>query len=271
MRVVCSYYTNCSRLGLVVDKLGAGNNIGVFPITGVIIRSKGATKCIGPNVELLVYSYTGGTPVLLTNNSEYCQCNGTEIEYDIVGRESIYVQALRLCAAKVATSKNAFSMECALRGCTAVASTDGSTNVSYAIHTPSGEILTESENVPLQLYTECQSIKSFRYSIVTDTCEKDIVVRKGQVEVFREIAHYINKALVFTRVSENQVLNELCVTATGCCEVKRLKDGSTRLAKVPFTKVKIDSTFAISAVDCSLDELLRSPNICAALSGGILV
>lgn len=269
MRVVCSYYTNCNRLGLVVDKLGAGNNIGVFPITGVIIRSKGTTKCIGPNIELLVYPYAGGTPVLLTNNSEHCQYNGEAFEYDIAGRESIYVQALRLCAAKVATSRNAFSMECALRGCTAVASTDGSTNVSYTIHTPSGEILTESETVPLQLYTECQAIKSFKYSIVTDTCEKDIVVRKGQVEVFREIAHYINKALVFTKVSDSQVLSELCITSTGCCEVKRLKDGSTRIIKVPFTKVKVDNTFAISAVDCSLDELLRSSNICIALSGGV--
>lgn len=267
MKVACAYYSNNRRLGLVLGKLNSDNNIAVFPVVGVVVRSTDNAKCFGDRVEVLVYTYSRSVPVLLTNAVEYADYNGQVFDYVPQVSENIYVQALRLCAAKVATSSNAFSMECVLRGCTVVASTHGEDKVTYTLKTPSGEILTESDIVPSQLYTQCQSIRSFQHSIITDSCEKDIVVRKGQVEVFREIAHYINKALVFTTVSEAGDPYETCITSTGCCEVRRMKNGGLKVCKVPFTRMKIDTNAALTALDCSLDVLLRSPNFSYALRG----
>lgn len=268
MKVVCAYYGNDRRLGLVLGKLGAEHNIVMYPVTGTLVQSSAGVRCVGEHINVLVFGQLGGQAILCTNDSEFASRNGEVIDFSADERENIYVQTLRLCTDKFSTSANSFSMECALQGCTVMATAKDANRVSYTMRTPSGEILTESESVPLQLYTQCQSIRSFQYSVVTDTCEKDVIVRKGQVEVFREIAHYINKALVFTKVGEGSVMQQYCVTATGCCEVRTLRNGATRIVKVPFTKMKIDPECAVSALDCSLDVMLKASNLCEALRGG---
>lgn len=267
MRVVCSYYHNNRHLGLVLSRLEESNDIVVVPIYGAVIRMRNDVRCIGEHVEILVYGRGEKYPILLTNSSEFSGCSATPIEYETSARESIYMQALRLCIQKNLTSSNPFVMECALNGCTVVATAKNTGTISYAMRTPAGELLTESESIPQQIYTQCQSIRGFKYSIVTDTCEKEISVKKGQVEIFREIAHYINKVLVFSKVDRFGSVIEYCISSTGCCEVITLKSGSTKIVKIPFTKVKIDPACSLAAIDCTLDVLLRSNSLSSALRG----
>lgn len=268
MEALCMYYNNIKRLALVLERLLKRNDITVYPVRGTFVHGHKTVRCLGDLQEFLVLSNKGETPVLLTSNPEFSAKSQNVIDYIPTVRDNIYVQALNLCKDKFSTSNNPFTMECALKGHTVVASAKSGELLNYAVKTPVGELLRVSSTIPVDLYTDCQSIKLFRYSVVTNACEKEVTVKTGQVEVFREIAHYISKAIVFTKMDGNSVVKVSAITANGCCELRQNKRGQQYIGKVPFTKMKVDPESAIYAIDCSFDALLRASNFSTIFAGG---
>lgn len=273
MKVACSYFNNVTRLALVLYKLSVSHDVQVYPVRGTLVRTPVTVRGVGTVVEYLVFGSAVELPLLLTTDESYVPFHKQTIDYDLGFRDNIYVQALSLCCDKFITSTNPFQMECGLKGCTVVASAKKDKDITYTMRTPVGEVLTVSQVIPKSLYTQCASIRFFQYSVVTDTCEKDVAVRNGQVEIFREIAHYINKALIFTKVEGDRVVKEYCITATGCCEMREVKTRTSsywKVAKVPFTKIKVDVDCTLHALDCSLDVMLKSASFGQALRGSVV-
>ena len=267
MKVVCSFYENDKRLAIVLRKFLAIKDVSVLPIKGTYIVFPSGVRCVGDCVEFLVVSKTGGVPVLLTTNQDYSKKNKEEVEYSVSNRDNIYMQTLGLCVDKGRTSKNQFKMECAVDGCTVVAEFDGE-SVTHRVKAPRGEGLLDSGTIPEMVYNDCKGLKSFRYLVVTDTCEKEVSVRKGQLEVFREIAHYINKSIVFVKYDGGEIVKEYCITATGCCELVNVK-GRYKVVKVSFTRTTVDPDCFVYAVDATLDTLLRSRWLTEFTSGEV--
>lgn len=267
MKALCAYYNNPQRIGLVLSKLETEQDVCPYALTGTIIRGHNAIKCIGDVINILVSSDTSCLPVLLSTDKKMAEFNNKPVDVDITLCESPYLQILRLCAEKSKSSGNAFSLECSVGQSAVIASAHRSGRVVYTIKTPSGNMQTESSRVPSALYSECQGIKSFQYSVITDTCEKDVVVKKGQLEVFREIAHFVNKGLLFTSRNEDGSFREVCVTPTGCCEARISKTGEKKIVKVPYTRLRLNMDSAISAIDCNLDVLLRATSFSQVVRG----
>lgn len=265
MRVLCSYYNNTKRMALVLDKLSVLPGVALYPVRGTYVKAQNTVKCIGKDTEFLVVPRDGGEIVLATNSSSFAECNKEQIDYALKKRDNIYMQALNLCVEKFGTSGNRFQMDCTVEGCV-ITATGENGNVSYKIKAPKGECLLEDAAAREQMYSECKGIKAFTYTVVTDISEKEVTVRKGQLEIFREIAHYVNRALLFTKLERGKITREYCITPTGCCELVT-KNGAQSIIKVPFTKLAMDTTCSLAAIDISLDVLLKSSYFTQAFRG----
>ena len=266
MNVTCAYYANDKRLALVLSKLALRPDVAVYPVYGTFVYTATAVRCLGDVLEFLVISKDGSNPVLLTTTKEYEELNRQTIKYDADRRDNVFAQALNICIDKAVISGNEFTMECVVDGCTVVAAVkDG--EVTYTIKAPSGEGIIQSSEVPAMIQRSCRSIRKFKYRVTTDTCDKEVTVSRGQVEVFREIAHYVNKSLVFTKVVGNKLARLYSITATGCCEVL-LNTEAQRIVKLPFTKATVDPASALSAIDVPLDAMLKSSYLMQSMTGG---
>lgn len=265
MTALCSYYSNNKRLGIVLYKLMLEKGAKAIALQGTFITSSKTCVVVGDDVSLLVFC-KGAPPILITNVSEYAGQDKKSVEISWGVRDSIYNQSLSLCIHKHTTSKNEFEIEYAAPGHTIIASPTAESTISYKIKTPHGEGLLADTYAPI--INDVKSIRSFRYTSITDSCEKEVSVKKGQTEIFKELAHYLNKVLLFSTVDKGVITRELCVSATGCCEVVQTPKG-TRIIKVPFTKVHIDASSYVSALETTVDTLLGKRSITEALLGGV--
>lgn len=265
MKVWCSFYNNAKRMAIILDRLSTRHDTVLVAVKGTLVKAQNTVKCLGQDLEYLVVPRNGGEIILATNSSAFAECNKQLIDYDLSCRDNIYIQALNLCIDKAIVSGNKFQMDCAMDGCVITATGENSA-ITYKVKAPKGDCLLEESSIPEQIYRECKGIRSFTYTVVTDTSEKEVTVRKGQLEVFREISHYVNRALLFTKFGDSGVAREYCITPTGCCELVT-KKGETSIVKVPYTKMIVDTTCALTALDVSLDVLLRSRYFTQSLGG----
>lgn len=246
-------------------------NVAVYPLVGTVVRTSKNSVVIGNNVSLLVFGSTNNTPLLLTNMRQYEAKSGKYVDVDLCSGDTIMTQALALCQHKFTTSNNNYSITYSSSGCTVNATPKDASRISYTMQGPCGNIVTESKYASQELLDKCTGLRAFQYTVTTDTCERNVLIKRGQVEIFKEIAHYTGKSLVFTSLSDNKVSRELCITSTGCCEIQPTELGKKhefRAVKVPFTRVNIDTSSRLSAVDCNLDVIMWSKCLSQALRGG---
>lgn len=270
MKAICAYYKNTRRLGLVVEKLALTQDVSVYAFMGTLVRSPKSVLFLGDEIVALVFGRQGELPILLTNATEHSESNGTVVDVDPASADNIYMQALALCQRKFIVGKNPFTLTCSVKGCTLMVAPKDVDTLSYTMQGPAGNVVTESRDVQKDLLAQCSGFRSFQYSVTTDTCERDVAIKRGQLEILREIAHYTNRALVFSRLENERVTRELCITSTGCCEYQAVDKGDQveyRVVKVPFTKVRVDVNSSLTAVECGLDMLLKAKTLSQALRG----
>lgn len=273
MDVLCQCYVNQVRFSLVMQKMLLNTTAIVCPLSGTYVTTRRGTRCevecLGYPCEFLIYDRDKKCHILLTGKQSG-DLNGKVIDYKTDAFENIYLQVLRLCLNKAfrrntdASPIGGFKIECVLDGCTATISYDG--DMTCKLNSPKGECFLESVSIPEVIHRECRGIKSFTCSLITNSSEKEITVKKGELEIFREIAHYLNRALVFVTLDGDVVKREYCITPTGCCE-RIVRNGVPKIIKVPFTKMSIDKASVVGAIDLSLDVLLRSQYFTQALGG----
>lgn len=274
MRVSCLFYPNQTRLCLVVQKLLDARDLEVVPLEGTLIYSPKSFKGVGDSLSLLLNS-AGQLPVLVTTNTACKSLSNTEVELEDlpIVKHSFYEQLFDLCKAKYATSHNQFSIDFVLDGCVLNAATvkDSDSDIVYTLKTVGGDVRIAESEVTKHLL-RCTSIKCFKYTVVAANCEREVAVRKGQIEIYREIAHYVGKGLYFCGKTSAGTPKLMCLTATGCCEQvrnKSAKDG-TRMVKLPYTRFSVDGEYDVFGLDVSLDVLLRAPSFLSVIRGGYL-
>ena len=269
MKAVCAYYKNVRRLGLVAERIALAQDVNLYALQGTVIRSPKSVSFLGENISALVIGKPEDCPILLTNMPQYENSNGQVVDVAVDRRDNIFTQVLSVCQYKYNVGKNPFTMSCSVKGCTLVVSPTDSGALSYVMRGPSGDIVTESKEVQRDLLMQCTGIKAFQYHVVTDTCEKEVTIKRAQAEIFREIAHYVNKTLILSKF-DGSTTRDLCISSTGCCEFSTVISGEiaqSRVAKVPFTRVKLDLSSSLTVVECGLDVLLRHKTISQALRG----
>lgn len=272
MKATCVYYQNIQRVGLALNKLSRMKNIHIVPIQGTIVQTAKGVNMVSPTVTILAISTQSEPPILLTNSQKYAHSHAQEVDVEASTVEPRYAQILELCRSKYVSSKNPFALTYSIKGCSLEVAPKEDDRLNYIMHGPSGDVVTESTEVSISTLTQCSGIRAFQYTVKTPTCEREVVVKRGAIEILKEIVHYVNRTFVFVKTDENgALLKEVCVTPTGCCEtvnVDRKDSSQLKFVKVPYTKVKIDSGCAVYAVDCTLDILLRQGTLSAALRGG---
>ena len=275
--VVCRATMNgTQRLELELSKLLYTNNLYCNPINGTLVRADKSVISIGNDPLILAGNLDGSEALLFDVTSDRLAKPTTKVvEYNESLSGNIYAQALLLCEWKYANSLNYFELECELGTCTCVVSPalneegvfEG--KFTYCFKTPGGNLVNISDNVPKDILTGCKGLRSFKYRVVNSSCEREITVKRGSVEIFKEIANYLNKMLVFTSVvSSGQFVSEVCLSSVGAC-VTRKHGSSTKMAKVPYTKLSIPNNATLHAAECRLDVLLRSCCVSDAISGGV--
>lgn len=261
MRAVCSLYANSRRMSLVLSKLLAKGNVLMVPTRGTAVFSDEDIKCIGEEQECLVISRGQDTPLLLsTSNSGRSLFTSETVDYDLGVRDNLYMQALLLCLDKAQRSGNSFQMECSVEGCTVLVNVTKGKPV-YTLKTPQGDCQLDVPSVPEDVFKSCKSIRSFSYVLSSNSCDKEVTVRRGQLEIFREIAHFVGKSLMFVEQREVEgkpfYWHHYCVTSIGCCEM-RIKDRRVTWVKVPFTRMRISPESYLYAVDMSAEDIVRA-------------
>lgn len=236
----------------------------IYTLRGTLVRNPRCSIFLGEEIVALAFGQQGELPILLTNLESYEERNGSVVDVDFSLADNIYMQALTLCQKKFFVGRNPFTMTCSVKGCALVITPKDELTLSYTMQGPSGNVVTESREVQRDLLAQCSGFRSFQYSVTTDTCERNVAIKRGQLEIIREIAHYTNQALVFSKLEDERIKRELCITSTGCCEFQSTEKGD-RVVKVPFTKVKLDINTSLTAVTRGLDSLLKSRTLVQSL------
>lgn len=250
MRVTCVYYDNPKILTLVLKNLFSKCPLLVLPIAGTYHVNESGFQCLGEDIELLVGS---GNKFLFTNNTLYKAFNKKIIEYTPSNVESMYSQISKLLLAKYENSKNAFIFECNGEGVTVSLSIEEGESV-YTLKTPSGNIIVDGSEKSKDLFNKCESMKLFSSFVITEDSDREVTVRRGQIEILRQISSYLNKMLVVYLHGQSGVEKEYYVLPAGCYEPAVNRTGGFRLMRINKTSLPTGK-LSVCAVDCTLDEI----------------
>lgn len=270
MKVMLAEYVNVRRAEMALWLLAKEKQASLVPLTGSFSLMDSGVKCVTENVAVLAVPKDGITPILVkTANSATVSKAPKELSSVLEKRDTLYQQLVRLCKAKFAISKNQFAMECASEGCTLSISSNSDESISCVVKSPVGDAFMQEGFAVANILAECKSIKSFSFKMVTEQCEKDVCVRRGQIEIFRELSHYLNRTLVLTSLtSSDEVDRILCVSNAGCCEMRVAKNTRAKFRKVPFTKTVIDSNAFAFTIDAQIDKIIGATSLSEVVGRG---
>lgn len=266
MRAVCSHYTNTKRACLILDQMLKSYDVAMFPIHGIVVRTGKGFQVVGDTLDLVVFCKGDSMPFFITTTPSYKEFDKQVIDIDTEARDSFFYQILQMCRYKFLVSGNPFSIDFTLDGCTLTASAKSDDkDVAYCLHAPAGDGYSTDSLLAEQIKNECRGIKAFSYAVTTNEVEKTISIKRGQIEIFKEISHYVNRGMLMTTLTPKGIVREVCLTSNGCCEHIENKDGQESMTKIPFMKVSIDTRSSISWIDLSIDSLLRAKSFSDAI------
>ena len=238
----------------------------VCPIRGSYSRSENDVKCIGDEAMFLVFGGNNTDPILMVYGTEADNLSSADHNPEA---DSAYLQLVQLCVDKFNNSKNPFEFEFKTDNGSLIVHKSQGDNILYTLRTSQGVLSYVDTFVPRSIFSGCTGIVGFKYTVVTDSAEKEVLVRKGQIEIMREIAHYVNKTLVFYTWNDTGILREYAIAANGCCEMIKA-DGKRVLRKVQPTKIKLAQEASVFALDTSMDSIMKYPTLSSAIAGGSL-
>lgn len=263
MEVMLAEYVNARRAEMALWLLAKEKRASLVPVSGTFTLMDRGVKCWTDQLEVLSFPGEGITPVLVrVVHKPAAGKSAVEVSPFLQKKDTLYQQLVQMCKAKFAVSKNQFVMECASDGCTLSISSNTDESISYVVKSPVGDAFMSDDSSTADLIAGCKSIKSFSFRMVTEQCEKDVCVKRGQVEIFREISHYLNRTLVLTSLADDSTIERiLCVSNSACCEYKAAKGNNIRFRKIPFTKTVIDSNASVFALDMPVERVIGTSSL----------
>jgi len=264
-------YPNNKRLLYAVDKFVPEVNALAVPIKGTLVQTSKGSRCSAGTVALSMMTMGGPTLALLVNNQNLSGMSGSdkaETAKVLASRDSFFMQLVSLLQMKNEASGNPFVLECASTGCTLrISSGEAGGKLVYEVLTPGGDAFVTSDLPRAELLSGCKGVRAFQYAMRSDTFDKEMCVRRGKIEIFKEIAHYLNRCLVFYELDDAGLLLRVsCLTHNGCCEFYNSSVGQ-RVKKVAYPKFKIEHAMFLGALDLTVDAILRAGSIAKALQG----
>ena len=177
----------------------------------------------------------------------------------------MYAQLAMQCLSKYKTSKNPFTFACSAGDYSIeLSNPDQGSEFLVTAKNADGSICMQGEQNIRDLLFTCKEVTNFSCVLSTNTFTNSISVSGLQVEILREISHYLNKALVFVSLENNKVNRVSVVTSVGCAQT----DGSNLIRETPPNKLMIKNTDFVYSVDTSYRSIIEAGSIPRALIGG---
>lgn len=272
------HYSNAKRLALAVDVSLKNKGVHAVPVTGTVMHTSSGVQPADGVTDILLSSPKAPL-ALMTTRSSLEQAgginNGVLPDKIYSSRDCFFTQLVTLLAMKHVTSENPFELECEAEGCTLkIASQETPGLMSFEVKSPvgigyiAGTAVTAAQHI--ELLASCRRVKSFKFSIRTADCVKEICVKNGQAEIFREIAHYLNRCIVFYTLGPNCAINSMTIMSYNGCYMMRLhNNGNVSMVKIAYTKINFSANMFVCAVDAHADAIARTGGIaqCFAYRG----
>lgn len=258
-------YSNIKRVELGLWMLFTTKDAMLTPLRGSFVLMNNGVRCTSNDVEVLASFHNSAEVMLIKRGSK--TASSVSVLDEVHVSHNIYHQLTALLKAKYDMSKNPFSLECASDGCTLLISAGvENEELGYTVKSPTGDAFVPASNPISDLTAGCKSIRSFSFKMTNETCEKDISVRRGQVEILREIAHYLNRTLVFCQLDAGGTVRRMmCLSSSACCEQREGRGKVVRFFKVPFNRLNPAMANTIYAIDTTVESLVAAGSLAGAL------
>lgn len=269
MDVICIYTSNRRALGLMLEQAIQKSDLRLVPVRGTVTISEKCVKCLGITIECLAVPVSGPA-LLFTDNEKFSAENKKHITYTVSvdsGHSNWTEQLLSLCANKYSHSKNPFCINCSSDGHTVAAEANGrNAELKYIIKTPAGDMMASvGTDVPTDLFVKSKSLKSFSYTVSTDTFERDVAVRSGQLEILREISRYTGDTLILVDARNSDFtgtsFSDILISSTGCGYMATSNTGDFYTKREPVTSIHLRGPYLVYGVHQTLENFIRKQTI----------
>lgn len=265
LRLLCKYFTNKKRMAASIEEFSQGICFQYWTVEGIVnergnrfeIASDKATVCVSKlasnskNVLLAVF----------TMNAECAQYNGKYVDSCAFEPEGAWVMLCNLLCIKYANTSNEFALELARNGETVLLEAKNFQDTVIPVATvsgPSGEVSLCGFDLVNNGLKDCKAVKSFSYTATSPEVEKSVSVRKSVAEIYKQIAQYLNRTLVFASFSVDNKLVEQYVSPSGIVEVCIAEDFTMTVHKVAPSAIRRVKPFCVHTTTSSIEDVLRA-------------
>lgn len=265
MKVLCKYYSNTIRLLAGISNFSEEQSFRFFCLEGSIVKLKTQFKIVTDEVTVFVSCISKKTRknlmVILTNMPKYRDMDGKLIDLNFVEYNGIDFTLCKLLFDKFNVTHNFFEVEFASKDATFVIYPDNNVNTVSSlvgcIKYEEAEAIVTGDAAIKNMLNTTVDIKSFSYRTVSNDIEKEVSVRKSRGEIFREIAHYLNRTVVLVSCLDDGRLVEQYISARSVLEVYTKQDGVRFYKWIAPITIKSARPFCIYLTSASVEDIHR--------------
>lgn len=264
MYVLCKYYTSPTRLIAGMKNFSTLKNFHFHALDGILVWNKGTFKISSPKVTALMMGKspsTGKTMMaVVTNDAAYAEHDGKPVALDLFHCEVPLFSLCNMLREKYSTTDNYFELHLQGEGKVVKLSMDEDMPGMFKciVCTSSGDCIVTGDDNLRKVLSDCAVITSFHYRATGPDVEKEVIIRRGYGEILKEISRYLNRTLILTSLSEDDVLSDVCASPHSIMEISYSGDGEVTGRRLAPCDVKYSKVLCISFTTQGIEDLSRS-------------
>ena len=263
MQVSCMHYTNNARLAAGIKTFCVEPGFRFLCLDGTVTKMKDQFNVITPVVTVLVTFISKKNQksygVVLTSDSQYKNMTGTVVDLETFAHKRTHYALCCLLAEKYRNTSNRYTIEFSGVGESVIvtpAPADVQADFNCILKGTTGEALVTGADAIQRVLSTCQEVKSFEYCTITPDVEKVVTVRKSRGEIYREIAHYLNRTIALASTLDGQILEQY-ISATAVLEVYTKPDGTRYYKRISPIVMRSSQPFCIYLTNASVEDIAR--------------
>lgn len=263
MKASCVYFTNNARLADGIVAFCKEPGFRFLCLEGTITKNKEQFTVVTNTVTVLVTFISTKNQktmnAILTSDPRYKSLSKKIVDIEEFAHSKIHYSLCCLLAEKFKNTNNPYTIEFIGNGETVTitpAPVDVKSDFNCTLRGTSGEAMVTGTNAIKQVLASCTDVKCFEYTTITPDVEKAVSVRKSRGEIYREIAHYLNKTIALTAICDGQILEQY-ISATAVLEVYTKQDGTRYYKRISPIVMRNTQPFCIYLTTASVEDIAR--------------
>lgn len=263
MNLLCKYYSNSARLVNSMQYMSTQPSFRFFCVSGMVIKNKRNFKILTDKVTLVVACVMPGTGknsmMVLTTDTALKESDNTYLDMSTLEYDPIFYNLCLLLQEKHKASKNPVTVEFSGKQMVVVVSINGTTEgeLQCCVHGPSGDLVIHGSQNVRDMLSQCSSISSFRYAIETPESHREIAVKRGRTELFKEIARYLNRTLVLVAFLPNGDMLEQYISSSSLLEIVVKGNGMRIYKRVTGDKLQAVDAFCVYQSTAEIEDIIK--------------